>query len=415
MDHKQKLIEAVQLSARKLASHARLDQILPDVLGLCVEAVGAEAGTIYLHEPEESRLGFAHVIPDTVRNLLPKTWIEDTYGLAGEAFQTRRTIVKHFGDRTPDQYSSFEKATGIPTRTMIVTPLTIVDEQPIGVVQLINKLEGNFDEVDQSVLEIIASVCTMGFLNAKLLEESARASTLLGMGSVGHDIGNLATSILYPLQFCEFLSDRLRKEPAVKVDRALNDQTIALHETLSDARASADRIVGYSKLLSDLSAGRTLRPELATQPLDPIIEEAVLAYSGQANQMGINLVYKPCITAPSAKVDRLYLLRIVQNLVGNALKAVLEVGPAAEHLVEVEYQFDKELGHVIRVRDSGPGMPPAMIKRILSGTAGSRWDKSSGSGWGTRIVLELATALGGRVEIDSQAGLGSIFTVFLPK
>jgi len=52
--------------------------------------------------------------------------------------------------------------------------------------------------------------------------------------------------------------------------------------------------------------------------------------------------------------------------------------------------------------------------RILSGTARSQWDKTSGSGWGMRIVLELAQTHDARVSIDSEVGCGTTFRVAIP-
>ncbi|MER3412974.1 MAG: hypothetical protein C4340_01290 [Armatimonadota bacterium] len=53
-------------------------------------------------------------------------------------------------------------------------------------------------------------------------------------------------------------------------------------------------------------------------------------------------------------------------------------------------------------------------ERIVRGMAVSGWRKSAGSGWGTKIVSELATALGGRIEVDSELGKGTTFRVVLP-
>src|ERR1700722_16797982 len=95
---------------------------------------------------------------------------------------------------------------------MIATPLMIEDEAPIGVVQLINKKEGEFSSSDKAVLDIVSSVSTMAYMNYRLTEESARASTLLGMGKVSHDIGNLAASLYATLNFSDLAMQGLQEE-----------------------------------------------------------------------------------------------------------------------------------------------------------------------------------------------------------
>jgi signal transduction histidine kinase len=117
------------------------------------------------------------------------------------------------------------------------------------------------------------------------------------------------------------------------------------------------------------------------------------------------------------------MFRVAQNLIGNSIKAV------AETLDENELESadeDEVLGtviircsfdgchHIFEVVDSGPGMPENVAKRILSGNARSQWSKAGGSGWGTKIVLELTASHGGIVEIDSKIGVGTTFRVRLP-
>jgi signal transduction histidine kinase len=112
--------------------------------------------------------------------------------------------------------------------------------------------------------------------------------------------------------------------------------------------------------------------------------------------------------------------------VGNAIKAVRETVPEdwEEQLdadesailgeVIVRYRFENGC-HVVEVRDSGPGMTQAVADQILAGTARSRWDKGGGSGWGTKIVLELAATHHARVEIESEPGKGATFRVCFPE
>ena len=68
---------------------------------------------------------------------------------------------------------------------------------------------------------------------------------------------------------------------------------------------------------------------------------------------------------------------------------------------------------MIEVADDGPGMSPATIRSILSGKAVSQWDRSLGTGLGTKVVVELVRALGGRLSIRSKLGEGSTFVIEL--
>ncbi|HJP83579.1 MAG TPA: ATP-binding protein [Fimbriimonadaceae bacterium] len=426
MDTNARLIQAVQLATKKLASTGKFDQLLKEVLQLCVEAVGASGGTIYVHEPDNRRLRFQHVLPEDVADRLPTKDIPDNYGVAGQAFQSRKTVSKEFAPRP--QLSDFEQATGVVLRNMIACPLSMEDETPIGVVQLLNKNEGSFNDTDAAVLETVAAVSAMAYVNSRLVEEATRASSLLGMGKVSHDIGNLAASLYANLSFSELAMGGLKQHlEGADVDESVTMYVDTLDGMFTDIQKSVDRIVGYSRLISDLSAGRSLRPEKVLAPLAETIQTSAAYLETEGRRNHVALRYEIQEDAPPLYHDELYLFRIVQNLVGNAIKAVKETIPDDWQArmegndedvilgeVIVRYFF-RDGQHIIEVQDSGPGMTADTAERILKGRARSQWDKGGGSGWGTKIVLELAATHDAEVEIDSEIGVGSTFRVKFPQ
>lgn len=419
-----RLIRAVQLATHTLAGHGEFDSLLKRVLKISVNAVGAEGGTIYLHDPTTNRLVFQHVEPPEVEPRLPMKDIADDFGMAGEAFQQRRTMLREVPERPESEHNPFEVATGIVVRSMVATPLKMVDEDPIGVVQLLNKKDEPFNETDGAVLDTIASVATMAYLNFRLGEESARASTLLGMGKVSHDIGNLAASLYASLSFSEMaitgLKDSLTDH---KLPQNAQENLEALDPMVEDLKKSVDRIVGYSRLISDMSAGRGLRPNFTLGSMADTIQRGAAYLESESRSKHVALLYDINLNAPDCLFDDLFVFRIVQNLVGNSVKAVYETIPdddienaeqdTAFGSVTVIYRFDDN-EHIFEVADTGPGMTPDIARRILTGNARSQWSKAGGSGWGTKIVLELAASHGGKVEIDSQVGVGTTFRVRFP-
>ena len=423
MDTNERLLRAVQLSARKLVSAGHFDQLLREVLILCIEAVGAFGGTVYLHDPIKKTLRFHHVLPESVASRLPFEEMPDDQGIAGQVFHSQQTVVSTFDGESEEVRRNVENATGVPVHTMITVPLMMEDEEPIGVVQLINKVGGNFTEADAAVLDTVAAVSTMASMNSRLLEETTRASSLLGMGKVSHDIGNLASSLFANIQFTELALDGMRDE--FKANEVAQGYVESLDTMVDEMKASVDRIVSYSRLISDLTVNRKLRPNMALAAMGQTIQTsaAFLESEGRLNCVAIR--YDIQTDAPATIHDEQYIFRIVQNLVGNAIKAVKETLPedwrdqftdedeAVYGEVLVRYRFVDDT-HIVEVHDTGPGIPPQVAERILAGTARSQWDKASGSGWGTKIVLELAATHDGQVSIDSTPGHGATFRVEFP-
>lgn len=424
MDINARLIKAVQLATHTLSGHGEFDSLLKKVLKISVDAVGAEGGTIYLHDPATNRLVFQHVEPPEVEPRLPMKDIADDFGMAGAAFQEKRTLLREIPERPESEHNPFEVATGIVVRSMVATPLMMEQEDPIGVVQLLNKKDGPFNDTDGAVLDTIAAVATMAYLNYRLQEESTRASTLLGMGKVSHDIGNLAASLYASLSFSEMaivcLKDSLKE---VALDETSLENLEALDPMVGDLKQSVDRIVGYSRLISDMSAGRELRPNYTLGQMGETILRGSAYLETEARSKHVDLVYDIDLEASETGYDDLYVFRIVQNLVGNSIKAVREtiadeqIDSASEDdrfgTVISRYRTDGN-EHIFEVSDTGPGMPREVANRILSGNARSQWSKAGGSGWGTKIVLELAASHGGKVEIDSEVGAGTTFRVRFP-
>ena len=426
MSSSEQLIRAVQKATRKLASSGEFDSLMHDVLAISVQAVGATGGTIYIHEPNAGRLRFQHVLPAEVASKLPYRDIPDDFGIAGQAFRSRRTVVSNSLRRDDSSTREFEQATGVVIGSMLTVPLMMEDEQPIGVVQIINKSSGDFTPGDVAVMDTVAAVSTMAYLNSILKDQEARASSLLGMGRVGHDIGNLAASLYANITFSELaldgLKEELRKESVSDTCRMYAD---SLDGMSADLKRSVDRIVGYSRLIADLSAGKTLRPNFKLARLSETIQTSAAYLENDGRRNHVAILYQIEADAPPLLHDELYVFRIVQNLVGNAIKAVKETIPESWQ-EKVRDQDDMVLGevvvryayrnkkHILEVQDSGPGMNTETADRILAGNARSSWESSGGSGWGTKIVLELAQTHGATVSIDSKPGQGTTFRVVFP-
>jgi len=351
--------------------------------------------------------------------------IADDFGVAGRAFQRREAVVT---SASAGEHSAQDiaRSTGVSVRNMVTVPLTIGDDEPVGVVQVLNKRGGEFTENDLAVLDTVAAISTLAYVNGVLLEQQSRASSLLGMGKVSHDIGNLAASLYANIAFSEMAMQGLKDQLAqTEADETISMYVESLDGMFGDLRQSIDRIVGYSRLISDLSAGRALRPNKQVGSLAKTIQTSAAYLETEGRRNHVALRYEIQEDAPPTLHDELFVFRIVQNLVGNAIKAVRETIPD-DWLASVEQGEEGIFGevvvryrylegrHIVEVQDAGPGMTPETANRILAGNARSRWDKGSGSGWGTKIVLELAATQNAEVSIDSELGKGTVFRVSIP-
>jgi signal transduction histidine kinase len=112
-----------------------------------------------------------------------------------------------------------------------------------------------------------------------------------------------------------------------------------------------------------------------------------------------------------AKVDPLRFQQVVRNVLANALK----FSPAGS-TIDVEGDVSAEQQIMVRVRDRGPGIPPAELESIFEAFVQSSQTKdgSGGTGLGLAICRKIIEAHGGRISAENMPDGGSRFTLTLP-
>jgi signal transduction histidine kinase len=360
-----------------------------------------EAGSIYIHNPETRCLEFRHVLPESLTDRLPKDIPED-FGIAGEVFQCRKPIIST--DQGHNEPTNIEEQTQVKVRSMLTVPLCVPDGDPVGVVQLINKRSGPFTEQDLEVFESVGAVSAMATANSLLVEHVGRTAGLMGMGNVSHDIANLAGSLRSHLFLVGPILDRLQ----IQHD---SENLVTLREAFADVCAGTERLERYSHLIADIAAGRPVRISKKAGDISQTVADAVAYFEPIARRDGCRLIAETPASGKTSMFDPLAVNRIVENLITNAVKAVKERDCTREVRLLLR---ERGAEYVLEVADTGPGMPERAVQRILSGTAVSEWTASSGTGLGTKVIRELVSALGGRMEIESKIGTGTTFRVFIP-
>jgi signal transduction histidine kinase len=106
-------------------------------------------------------------------------------------------------------------------------------------------------------------------------------------------------------------------------------------------------------------------------------------------------------------VDENKLLRVVQNIVGNAVEAFKGCGGRVELTAWVS-----ESGVNIKIRDNGPGIPDAIKDRLFE--AFVTYGKHSGTGLGTAIAKSIIDSHGGQISFESSCQDGTTFYIRLP-
>lgn len=165
--------------------------------------------------------------------------------------------------------------------------------------------------------------------------------------------------------------------------------------------------------------------ELTFVPINPqeMIEEVVQELTPLAQEKGLalKLNVEECTNSSNSDDcrvmgDRLELRRVFTNLIGNAVKFT-EQGSVDVDLGLESHSTNSADGQAplvtISIQDTGSGIRPedldTLFKRFRQGK-----HKRSGSGLGLYLSRRIVEAHQGRIEVESELGKGSLFTVYLP-
>jgi signal transduction histidine kinase len=177
-------------------------------------------------------------------------------------------------------------------------------------------------------------------------------------------------------------------------------------ESLGIVEAEAQRLERLVGDILDLAKLDARRFTISTEEVDmaQLVEAAFERYRDEAQRRAID--YRNDVRAhPVITSDGDRVLQIVGNLLSNAFQATPDGG-------RISLGLEQQNGTVhVSVEDTGPGIPPDVRERLFRPFVST---SRGGTGLGLAIAKELSSALGGRIDLDSQVGRGSRFELVLP-
>jgi two-component system cell cycle sensor histidine kinase PleC len=232
----------------------------------------------------------------------------------------------------------------------------------------------------------------------ELRQRSAARTELLA--NVSHELRTPLTAIL---GFAEVLASGM--------DGPLTPSQAA---DVSTIQASARHLLELVDDLIDISgieAGRLLlEPERADVAM--LVRETTEGVRPLAGAKGLSLEVDAGPPSVEAEIDPTRLREIVRHLVTNAVKFT----PAGGRVrVQLEGGADPRGAIVVHVRDSGVGIRPEDQERIFDKFVRIADPSIPGTGLGLAVARELARLHGGDLTVESTVGIGSTFTVSLPR
>jgi len=276
------------------------------------------------------------------------------------------------------------------------------EDETFGVLLCVAMGAYRFSDDDKHLVTALSSFGASSLQNARLyakvftVEEGLRRSerlTALGLLSaeVAHEIRN-------PLTVMKLLSDTLA-QGMTAADPRLEDLGV-MREKIAHMEGVVSRVLGMSKAQS--GAFKTIDLRQAT-------ENAVLLLRLKLQQLGVKVVVRAPTDLPAIEGHPGQIQQVFLNLMLNAVQA-MPGGGDLELAVTLEAGLQAPIV-VVRVRDTGTGIPPAILPKIFDSFFTSRED---GTGLGLAIVKRILRDHRGDIVVESTGPAGTTFKFWFP-
>jgi two-component system NtrC family sensor kinase len=157
--------------------------------------------------------------------------------------------------------------------------------------------------------------------------------------------------------------------------------------------------------------GFARRSEAPSQPvqINDLVSEVLSLLERPASYANVTLMSQLEPGLPLVAASPAELQQVLLNLVNNAIDAMEKTSGE----IWVRTTSEAGLGIVLSVQDNGPGIPPAVLPRIFDPFFTTKL-VGKGTGLGLSICYGIVDRLGGRLEVQSTSGQGTIFQMHLP-
>lgn len=338
-------------------------------------------------------------------------------------------------------------------------------------------LNGRYTQIDHNILlEQVNRLITEPFRQSSVefYDSTTIAKRLEGKNSLFHtcertdgtwilsmivpqkydENGRVVSVLLANRDFTEEKKRELEQEEAlrqekIKAEKANEAKSIFLFNMSHDIRTPMNAILGYSQLMKKELTNPKLvhyqemieqssqlllsiinnvldmaRVESGKMELDEnynvvgnILQVVCDAFEGEATRKNIEITRNISVKHKHVMVDATKMQEILSNLISNAIKYTPEVGHVSIDIQELECEREGYVLFQTKVSDTGIGMSEDFLPSLFELFARERnttISKIPGTGLGMAIVKNFVDLMDGSIEVESELGEGSTFTITIP-
>lgn len=374
--------------ANDLASTLDLEVLLNTIVQAAADVSNAKAASILLYDESNKEL-FFQASTNLDARLMIGLRVPVEGSIAGIIITSKQPmIVADVGD-DPRHYDNISQSTKYKTDSLLGVPL-ITKNKVVGVLEALNKREGKFTLIDQDLLTTLGSQAAVAIENARLFQQSDL-------------IAEMVHELRTPLAGINTASHLLTRPEISEMQRSNLVEMIQTETT---------RLSEMTTSFLDLARLESGRSPLKVEEINLVemLEETRAIMQPRIDDKNQTLEWEIPDNLPTFKGDRNKIKQVALNLFSNAIKYNSDRGTVLIKAMANDEQI------TFSVTDTGAGIAPHHLKSLFQkfyrvpGT-----DQGVlGTGLGLSISKKIVEAHLGTIEVESEIGSGSTFTVNLP-
>lgn len=373
----------------ELVSTHDIDSLLRHVVDAAVELTQCEAASLLLYDPKTQHLYFEAATGGMVTDL-GRAAVPAENSIAGWVFTHRAPLLVDDAMADPRFFREVDLITAFRTRSVLGVPL-LYKEDPLGVIEAVNKKEGAFAEEDVRILQTLAAQSAIAIENSRLFQQNDLIAEMV------HELRtplSALTAATHLLQRSDLPGDQRQSLAGTIYGevRRLNEMTTDFLE------------------LARLESGRV---RFVREPvhLGGLVGEVLELVRIQAEAEGVQILSELDTSLVPVPGDRNRLKQLLLNLLTNAIKYNQRGGKVFIRLARVDDRVE------LAVQDTGRGIPRESLPHIFERfyRVPEREGRVGGTGLGLAIAKRIVESHQGELRVESETGRGSTFTVSLPR
>ena len=400
---------SVMYKATQAISHVvDIDTLLPQILQLVFESIGADRGAILLKEPDgelvPKAVRWRGTADDDERMSISRTIIDHVLGQGEGVITTDAPADARFGPAQSIVNLGIREAVCVPlqgrhaTLGVLYADVRAVPEIGISFASIKDGPKSRLTKDHLMLMVAIGHQAGLAIENTALYEAKLQAERLAAVGQTIATLSHHIKNILQGIRGGSYL-----------IDMGLNDKDDAIvRRGWGIVEKNQGKI--YNLVMDMLSFSKDREPSLEPADLNETVGDVVELMLSRAKELGVSLAWSPSKEIPSVQIDSDGIHRAILNIVTNAIDASEDV-EGGTVTVSTTWDADSMTARVI-VADNGTGIPAGEVDKIFevfASTKGSR-----GTGLGLPVSQKIVREHGGQIAITSEVGKGSTFTVELP-